>query len=351
MTSTTGTVPLPYEAEEVERILGAGARKRLGEAYRWMVLGRTLDARMQALQRQGRVGFYGAATGQEAVNVGAALALDRGDWVFPGLREQLLALVRGHSLVRYLHHLFADAEDPSLGRQMPCHPTAREVGYVSMSSVIGTQISHAVGAAFAMKYRGERSVALAFFGDGATSANDFHAGLNFAAVLGVPIVFCCTNNQWAISVPLERQTAMTRLAEKGRAYGVPGERVDGTDVVAVHRAVGSALARARSGEGPSVIEFVLFRMTPHSTSDDPTRYQPSDWMERAVAHDPVLRLEEWLVRAGALREVDKRSWQAECDRLVRDAVREAESAPPPPADSLGTDVLAPAATSGRLAEG
>jgi len=260
---------LPYDAASVGEALGPSWPELLRSAYRWMLLGRTLDARMQALQRQGRVGFYGAATGQEAVNVAAGLASLRDDWVFPGLREQLVALVRGHPLSTYVHHLFADAKDPALGRNMPCHPTARDVHYVSMSSVIGTQVSQAVGLAYALKQKSEPAAALAFFGDGGTSSNDFHAGLNFAGVFLLPVVFCCTNNQWAISIPVARQTAAASLASKAEAYGFSGRQVDGTDFVATYRELSSALKEAREGRGPVMLEFVLYRMTPHSSSDDP----------------------------------------------------------------------------------
>jgi pyruvate dehydrogenase E1 component alpha subunit/2-oxoisovalerate dehydrogenase E1 component alpha subunit len=306
-----------------------------------MILGRVLDRRMLGLQRQGRIGFYGPATGQEAVSVGAGLVTGPEDWISPGLREQLLALVRGHSLTAYLHHLFADDLDPARGRQMPCHPTARDVHYLSMSSVIGTQITHAVGIGYALRRKGVSGVSLAFFGDGATSANDFHAGLNFAGVWKVPVVFCCTNNQWAISMPVERQSAVAELAQKGRGYGIPGRRVDGTDVVAVMGALSGVLETARSGAGPSLLEFVLYRMTAHSSSDDPTRYQASDWAARAQAHDPVRRLEHLLESLGALPPALKSSIESDADRTVKAAIDVAEAAPPPSSDSLTTDVWAP----------
>ena len=332
--------PLPYSEEVLPALLGPGWRERLLAAYRWMRLGRALDARMQGLQRQGRVGFYGAATGQEAVNVAAGLATTPDDWVFPGLREQLVALVRGHSLVTYAHHLFADDRDPARGRNMPCHPTAREVHYVSMSSVIGTQISHAVGLAFGLKRARSTGAALAFFGDGATSSNDFHAGLNFAAVLEVPVVFCCANNQWAISLPTSRQTASASFAAKSSEYGLPGERVDGTDFVAVYSALAHALKRIRSGAGPELLEFVTYRMTPHSSSDDPSRYQPRGWAEAAAAHDPVARLEGWIRDHGLGDDAAIEAIVRDAESQVRAAVETAEATPAPTAASLTEDVYA-----------
>jgi pyruvate dehydrogenase E1 component alpha subunit len=331
-------VPLPYSVAQARKSLGAGASETLLSAYRWMILGRTLDARMQALQRQGRVGFYGAATGHEAVNVGAGLASLPEDWVVPGLREQLTALVRGHPLESYVHHLFADDRDPARGRNMPCHPTARDVHYVSMSSVVGTQISHGVGLAFALRARGDPGVAFAFFGDGATSSNDFHAGLNLAGVLRLPVLFCCANNQWAISVPVERQTATSTLAAKASAYGFSGERVDGTDIVAVITALRSARAAVREEPGPRLLEFVVYRMTPHSSSDDPQRYQPADWSSRSAAHDPVARLETWLAGAGLLPEATRESVRSEAEARVRAAIEVAERTAPPTPASLTEDV-------------
>ncbi|MGA7475925.1 MAG: thiamine pyrophosphate-dependent enzyme [Thermoplasmata archaeon] len=340
MTSPVLVEPLPYDAATVEEALGPGWSELLRSAYRWMILGRTLDAQLQTLQRQGRVDFLGAAPGHEAVNVAAGLASAREDWVFPALREQLVALVRGHALPAYVHHLFADAKDPAVGRNMPGHPTAREVHYVSMSSVIGTQVTHAVGLAYAQKLRKESAATLAFFGDGATSSNDFHAGLNFAGVFHVPVVFCCVNNQWAISLPVSRQTAVASLVSKAAAYGLPGRQVDGTDFVASYRALATALKQARSGEGPVLLEFVLYRMTPRSEVEDTERYQPADWMVRAVRLDPVNRLRSWLETHGRLTDEEGARWEAEANREVRAAVALAEGTPPPAAETVTEDVYA-----------
>ncbi|MGC2789639.1 MAG: thiamine pyrophosphate-dependent enzyme [Thermoplasmata archaeon] len=344
MSEPASLVPLPYEEESLRRMLGQDWAPTLRSAYRWMRLGRALDARMQGLQRQGRVGFYGAATGQEAVNVAAGLVSTPDDWIFPGLREQLVALVRGHSLVEYVHHLFADDADPGRGRSMPCHPTAREVHHVSMSSVIGTQISQAVGLAYALRAKRAPGVSLAFFGDGATSSNDFHAGLNFGSIHSLPVVFCCTNNQWAISSPVSRQTAAPTFAGKSVAYGLPGRRVDGTDFVASFSELAQAVRGAREGQGPCLLEFVTYRMTAHSSSDDPSRYQPADWAAQAAAHDPVERLERWMREHGLLTDDTIAGIAAEAEQQVRAAVEIAESTPPPSPSSLTEDVYAPAAS-------
>jgi pyruvate dehydrogenase E1 component alpha subunit len=341
MSTPTPLEPLTYAAADLDAAW-PGWRTGLVEAYRWMALGRAMDSRMLGLQRQGRVGFYGPASGQEAVSIGVALALRTEDWIFPGLREQLILLARGHPLTTYMDHLFANDRDPARGRQMPCHPTGRDVRYVSMSSVIGTQISQAVGLAYALKLRHDPGVSLAFFGDGATSANDFHAGLNVAGVMALPVLFCCTNNQWAISVPVEHQSHVKELAMKSVAYGMPGHRVDGTDVIAVHTTVTQALARIRAGQGPELLEFVLYRMTPHSSSDDPTRYQAGDWAARARAHDPFPRLAALLERLGVLDAAAQSEVFRLADEQVKLAIAEAEKVPAPDPASLLTDVLAPA---------
>jgi pyruvate dehydrogenase E1 component alpha subunit len=340
MTAPSSIAPLPYAEDDARALLGDGWQTTVMSAYRWMRLGRALDRRMQGLQRQGRVGFYGAATGQEAVNVATGLATTADDWVFPGLREQLVALVRGHSLETYAHHLLADDRDPGRGRNMPCHPTAREVHYISMSSVIGTQISQAVGLAYALKQKRAPGVSVAFFGDGATSSNDFHAALNFAGVFGVPAVFCCANNQWAISLPVSRQTASRSFAGKAAEYGLTGEQVDGTDFLAVFAALSKALHGARQGDRARLLEFVTYRATPHSSSDDPTRYQPGDWDARAASHDPVARLEQWMVGRQLLDESQIERIARDAESRVRTAVEIAEATAPPTLASLTEDVYA-----------
>jgi len=340
MSAPVQVQPLPYSAREARATLGPRWKKILLATYRWMVLARALDGRMLTLQRQGRIGFYGAATGQEAVNVAAGLLTTPEDWIFPGLREQFVALVRGFPLTEYAHSIFGDDVDAARGRQMPCHPTARGVNYVSMSSVIGTQISQAVGVAYALRHRKSPGVAVAFFGDGATSSNDFHAGLNFAGVFHLPLVFVCANNQWAISLPVERQTAAATLAGKAQAYGVPGERVDGTDFMATYQALDRALRAARAGNGPSLVEFRTFRMTAHSSSDDAGRYQPADWTVRAQQMDPVRRLEEWMRSQDLLSTEREAAVREECETEVQSAVRVAEGAPPPDPSSLTEDVYA-----------
>ncbi|HSE39303.1 MAG TPA: thiamine pyrophosphate-dependent dehydrogenase E1 component subunit alpha, partial [Acidobacteriota bacterium] len=191
---------------------------------------------MLTLQRQGRIGFYGTATGEEAAVIGSAFALKPDDWIFPALRQGGAALLRGYPLVEYISQCMGNAADKTKGRQMPSHYCSRPANFVSWSSCIGTQIPHAVGAAWAMKIQGHKNVAVAYMGDGATSQGDFHVAMNFAGVFKVPVVFFCQNNQWSISVNIKQQTASETISMKAEAYGFKGVTVDGNDVLAVYSA-------------------------------------------------------------------------------------------------------------------
>src|SRR5438128_8084843 len=248
-------------------------REVLLRLYREMVRLRTLDERMMTLQRQGRVGFYGACTGQEAATLASAIALEASDWIFPALREGGAMLLRGFPLVPYLCQIFGNSGDETKGRQMPSHMASKSVNQVSWSSCIGTQLPQAVGAAMAARLKGDRTVVAAYMGDGATSTGDFHVALNFAGVFKPPVVFICQNNHWAISVPTQKQTASETIAIKSVAYGFPGVKVDGHDAVAVYRAVKEAVDRARRRRGPTLLECQTYRIGAHSSSDDPTRYR------------------------------------------------------------------------------
>ena len=246
-------------------------RETLLRLYREMVRLRTLDERMMTLQRQGRVGFYGACTGQEAATLASAIALEQSDWIFPALREGGAMLLRGFPLVPYLCQIFGNAGDETKGRQMPSHMASRSVNQVSWSSCIGTQLPQAVGAAMAARIKGDRTVIAAYMGDGATSEGDFHVAMNFAGVFKAPVVFICQNNHWAISVPTAKQTASESIAIKAQAYGFSGAKLDGNDAVAVYLAVKEAVDKARTGGGPSLIECETYRIGAHSSSDDPTQ--------------------------------------------------------------------------------
>jgi len=309
-------------------------------AYREMRRLRLLDAKMIILQRQGRVGFYGACTGQEAVPIGTALALAATDWVFPALREQSIMLVRGFSLQAFIAQVFGNSGDVQKGRQMPSHHSGRAVHQVSWSSNIGPQIPQAVGAAWAMKLRKEPGVTLGFMGDGATSQPDFHAAMNFAAVFKVPCVLVCQNNHWSISVPTAKQTASKTIAIKGRAYGMPSRRVDGNDVLAVYSAMHDACEKARAGGGPTFIEFLTYRIGAHSTSDDPTRYRSDEEVASWMRKDPLDRLKAYLWSRGLFNDAADAALEEELTTEINDAVRAVEAMPAMERASLFDDVYA-----------
>ena len=309
-------------------------------AYREMRRVRLLDARMITLQRQGRVGFYGAAHGQEAVPIATGLALEERDWVFPALREQSIMLVRGFPLRAFVAQVFGNSGDVLKGRQMPSHPSGRAVNQVSWSSCIGPQVPQAVGAAWAMRSTKSGAVAIGFLGDGATSQADFHVAMNFAGVWGVPCVLVCQNNHWSISVPTERQTASRTIAVKARAYGLPGVRVDGNDLLAVYRVMRAAIDRARAGEGPTFVEAVTYRMGAHSTSDDPSRYRSQAEVEEWAKKDPLDRLRRHLVHLGLVTDAGDAALEKELVAEIAAAVDEVEKMPPPARASLLEDVYA-----------
>ncbi len=309
-------------------------------AYREMRRIRLLDSRMVALQRQGRVGFYGAARGQEAVPIATGLALQPPDWVFPALREQSIMLVRGFPLSTFVAQVFGSSGDVLKGRQMPSHQSGRAVCQVSWSSCVGPQLPHAVGAAWAMRSRGSNEVAVAFCGDGATSTADFHMAMSAAGRWRVPCVIVCQNNHWSISVPAERQTASRTIAVKARAYGFPGVRVDGNDFLAMYAVARDAIERARTGGGPTFVEAVTYRMGAHSTSDDPSRYRSDAEVEEWARKDPLDRLRKHLASRDLLSDAADAALETELTAEIADAIAVAEAMPPPEPESLVGDVYA-----------
>mgnify|MGYP001116828808 CR=1 FL=1 len=296
------------------------SEETLRRLFRGMLAIRVMDRRLLNLQRQGRIGFYGTATGEEAAVIGSAAALRETDWIFPALRQGGALVYRGFSLAKYVAQCIGNSLDPLKGRQMPCHASSREHRTVGWSSVIGTQLSQAAGAAMAARIRGDDTVVAGYLGDGASSTPEFHVALNFAAVYRAPAVFFCQNNQWAISVPFSRQTASGGIAEKAVAYGIPGERVDGNDVLAVYAAATEAAERARAGEGPTLLEFLTYRRRGHSSSDDPTRYREEAEVEEWEAKDPIERFARYLTSRGILDDGSRSEAEAGIE----------EEVPPPP---------------------
>jgi pyruvate dehydrogenase E1 component alpha subunit/2-oxoisovalerate dehydrogenase E1 component alpha subunit len=333
--------PLRQRLDPEGRLIGdppAIPADDLRALFRHMVRMRVLDQRMLSLQRQGRIGFYGTAHGQEAAVTGSGYALRPTDWVFPALREMGVSLWRGTTVKEIVCQLIGNSGDVLIGRQMPCHFSDRRVRTVAWSSVIGTQLPHAMGAAWAARHLGHDVVCMGYMGDGASSSADFHAAANFAGVFKLPLVLFCQNNQWAISVPLARQTAAESIAIKAQAYGFPGVRVDGNDLIAVVEATREAVERARRGEGPTLVEAVTFRMAGHSSSDDPTRYRDAGLVAEWERRDPLARLRAWLAGSGLLAEGDEDRWKEEWNAEIGVAIQEAEALPPPAIETLFTDV-------------
>lgn len=259
---------------------------QLIELYKWMVKVRVFDQRAMKLQRQGRIGTYAPLQGQEAAQIGSAFALEQEDWVYPSYREVGVSITRGMAMSSFF--LYA------MGHPKGLQQTAVNVFPVQI--IIGAQCLHAVGGAWADQYREENHVNVAYIGDGGTSEGDFHEALNFAGVYKLPVIFFVQNNQWAISVPLEKQTASKSIAQKALAYGIEGIQVDGNDVVAVYHVMKDAIARAKQGR-PVLIEAITFRQGPHTTADDPKKYRTSEeekpWREK----DPITRTKAFLTSA------------------------------------------------------
>ncbi len=288
--------------------------------HRSLVLLRTYDERSIVYHRQGRIGTYALYWGHEAVQAGAVHGLDARDWIFPSYRESAVGLLRG----------MAPATVLSWWRGHPAgwwNPA--DYGVASICVPIATQVPHAAGFAWGAALRGDGRVALVFFGDGATSEGAFHEGANLAAVRRAPLVLLCNNNQWAISTPLAEQTAATALVDKASGYGIPGERVDGTDVLAVHDAVRRAASRAREGDGPTFIEALTYRAAPHATADDPTVYVDSDLVEEARRQECLGRFEGYLRRRGLLDEEAAQAVRDDALTAMREGIAAAEAEPPP----------------------
>lgn len=312
-------------------------KDQLQKLYRYMVLTRLLDERGVMLQRQGRIGFYVTSTGQEAI-VGSALAIQTGDWIFPAYREHAVGLFLGLPLKILIAQLFGNSDDLNKGRQMPNHFAYKPINYVSISSPIATQVVHAAGAAMAAKIKGDKTVSITYFGDGGTSESDFHAGMNFAGTFNAPCIFFCSNNQYAISVPVEKQTAQLVIAEKAKAYGFPGIRVDGNDVLAVYQTVKEAHDRAKEGKGPTLIEAYTFRMGAHSSSDDPSKYCPKSKLEEWAKKDPIQRFKTYLMAKELWTENEDLKLIEELKQEISNTVTEVMKAKPPQLSTIFEDV-------------
>jgi 2-oxoisovalerate dehydrogenase E1 component alpha subunit len=310
--------------------------EQLVAILRTMLMQRTLENRGFQLNRQGKIPFASASEGHEAVQAGAAMAFERGkDILVPYYRDLGLALGIGLTPYEVLLSLFARAADHSAGRQFPHHYASRRLGLHTISSIIAAQLPHAVGAAFALQYRGETDRAvLTTFGDGATSEGEWHESLNFAAVHKLPIVFLCENNEWAISTPLSLQMGQPDIYRRAIGYGLPGVVVDGMDAIACYAAVKAAMDRARSGGGPTLVEAKCYRFLSHTTDDDDRTYRSRDEVEARRKDDPVPCFERLLVEHSILTPEGAAALKRSVLEETNDATDRAEAMAYPPAADL-----------------
>jgi pyruvate dehydrogenase E1 component alpha subunit len=286
----------------------------LRKLHRTILLARRFDERMLTMQRQGRIGTFAPIKGQEG-QVVAAAALEPEDWLVPSFRETGAELWRGKRMADVLLAYAGYNE----GGAIP-----RDLNNLPVSVPVGSQTLHAVGLGMAIKYRKRKSVVMVFFGDGATSEGDFHEAMNFAGVFQTPVVFLCQNNHWAISVPRSKQTRSKTLAQKALAYDIPGVQVDGNDVLAVYSAAKEAVERARSGDGPTMIECVTYRMSVHTTADDPKRYRTDVEVEEWTKRDPITRFQKYLTDKGLLTTEKIEKLEEEIKAEIREAEKEFE---------------------------
>jgi 2-oxoisovalerate dehydrogenase E1 component alpha subunit len=310
------TQALPEFAHEVETLVAL---------YRAMQLTRLFDAKAIAMQRTGKIGTFASALGQEAIGVGIASAMRREDVFFPSYRDHAAQFLRGVSMVESLRYWGGDERGSDFA-------AAREDFPICVP--IATQVCHAAGAAYAFKLRGEARAALCVLGDGATSKGDFYEGMNFAAVWGAPLVIVINNNQWAISVPRTIQTAAPTLAQKAFAAGIEGCQVDGNDVVAVRHVVAQALAKARDGGGPTLIEAITYRLGDHTTADDATRYRDAATVEAQWQFEPIARLRKHLLARNAWDREREEGLVHELSEAVNAAVDAYLATPPPSCDAM-----------------
>lgn len=313
--------------ENRHKSLGLSDREVL-EMYETMLLARKVDERMWLLNRSGKIPFVVSCQGQEAAQVGAAFALDRTkDYVLPYYRDLGVVLAFGMTARDIMLSGFAKAEDPnSGGRQMPGHYGQKKNRIVTQSSPVTTQVPHAAGIALAGKMEKKDFVTFVTFGEGSSNQGDFHEGANFAAVHKLPVIFMCENNLYAISVPIEKQLGNPRVSDRAIGYGMPGVTVDGNDPLAVYEVVKEAADRARRGEGPTLIETLVYRFTPHS-SDDDDRYRAQEEVKTAKEKDPVVLFSRYLKEAGLLDGEKEKEIDARVMQTVNEATDYAEKAP------------------------
>ncbi|MDQ6879889.1 MAG: thiamine pyrophosphate-dependent dehydrogenase E1 component subunit alpha [Candidatus Dormibacteraeota bacterium] len=318
------------------------AKTEFLQLHRWMCMAKALDDRMHILVKQGRAPFVGSSRGHEGIQVASTAVLGADDWLVPHYRGLANSIVRGLTMKEWMLAVFAKADDPlSAGRNIPggCYSYHR-LNIAPVSQVVASWIPKASGIAYAAKLKGERTVTLCTFGDGATSQGDFHEGVNFAAVHRLPVVFVCENNGYAISVPIRLQMANPDVADRASGYGIVGATVDGTDVPACYAVCMEAVERARRGDGPTLIDAKVWRMNSHTSEDNHLKYRGKEEIDDAAGHDPVARYGAWLIERDWLTADDHVRIQQECDEEASEAADWAEQQPDPIAENALTNLFA-----------
>ncbi len=306
--------------------------------YETMQYTRILDERMVAAQRQGRISFYLASTGEEASTVASAAALKPQDMIMSQYREQGALAYRGYSTEQFMNQMFSNEREPNKGRQMPIHYGAAELNFMTISSPLGTQIPQASGYAYGQKMAGQEGVTICYFGEGAASEGDFHAGVNMAAVLNCPVIFFCRNNGYAISTPAEEQFAGDGIASRGIGYGVKTIRVDGNDALAVYAATAKAREIALAENCPVLVEAMTYRLAAHSTSDDPSGYRSKEEEAKWQEKDPIARLGNWLQHQGWLDKPENEKKLEQIRAEVLQELKQVEQVPVCKVDEIVADV-------------
>ena len=315
----------------------AATRQEFLNLHRWMCMAKALDDRMHILVKQGRAPFVGSSRGHEGIQVASTAAIGPDDWLVPHYRGLANAIVRGLTMQEWMLAVFAKAGDPlSAGRNIPggCY-SYRKLKIAPVSQVVASWIPKASGIAYAAKLKGENTVVLCTFGDGATSQGEFHEGVNFAAIHNLPVVFVCENNSYAISVPIRLQMKNPNVADRAAGYGIPGVTVDGTDVPACYEVARDAVARARGGQGPTLIEAKIWRINSHTSEDNQLKYRTKEELDEAARHDPIVRFTAWLVEHRWITPEGAAGVHAACDQEASEAADWAEQQPDPvPEDAL-----------------
>ncbi|WP_246480310.1 thiamine pyrophosphate-dependent dehydrogenase E1 component subunit alpha [Motiliproteus sediminis] len=324
----------PYKGAQVPDLDQALALK----IYRSMARTRVLDERMLAAQRQGRLSFYMQSTGEEATTVGFAAALEDDDMIMAQYREQGALVFRGFTLDEFMNQLFSNEQDYGKGRQMPIHYGSRQLHYMTISSPLATQIPQATGYAYGQKLAGDKRCTVTVFGEGAASEGDFHAALNMASVLKVPVIFLCRNNGYAISTPSSEQFAADGIAPRALGYRMHAIRVDGNDVLAVYAAMQEARRLAVEENEPVLIEAMSYRLAAHSSSDDPSGYRSKKEEEKWREKDPLVRFKNWLLKRKWWSEEEDSALFERERQAVLEALKAAEHRPAPMVDEMITDV-------------